>query len=139
MPTGNISALTSQKSTPQTEVPKFGTLDAASKYRKANSFELQLLSVGDLHFAENGPEIQVDIDALLNSVRERGFDTPLKVRKVDSDTNRRYEIVDGKARWVCAVALGIKIVPAAVFQISDDAAYWRRVSHYYGKRRLQRA
>jgi hypothetical protein len=122
----SFSALSSQES-------------SISKYRDANSFKLELLSLRDVYFAANSPEIQLDIDALFNSVREHGFDTPLKVRKVDSGTNRRYEIIDGKARWICAHALGIKTVPAAVFQISDDTAYWRRVSHYYEKPRLQRA
>jgi hypothetical protein len=111
----------------------FSTL-AASQYREANSFELELLSRHDVYFAENGPEIQLDIDTLLNSVSERGFETPLKVRKVDDC----YEIIDGKARWICAVALGIKTLPAAVFKISDDMAYWRRVSHYSEKRRSNR-
>jgi ParB/RepB/Spo0J family partition protein len=89
--------------------------------------EVQLLSVSEIYFDESSPRICADIDVMTDSIRERGFDTPLIVRKKGSAArNKHYEIVDGKARWICAFALGIKTVPAIIVQMSDIEARHHR-------------
>jgi len=87
--------------------------------------EVQLLPVGKIFYDQDVPKIRHrDTTDLLHSVHERGIDTPLIVRKIDSAEiekphgHKLYEIIDGKARWTCAVALGIDTVPAIVVQMS---------------------
>jgi len=80
----------------------------------------ELLPAREIYFDENGPKIRGDIDAITDSLLERGFEAPLTVRRADpTTTNKHYEIIDGKARWICALALGIKTVPAIVVHMSD--------------------
>jgi hypothetical protein len=87
----------------------------------------QLLSVRDICLDENGPKVpEHRANKVLQMVLEDGidgFDHPLIVRKLNStESTKHYEIVDGKARWICAVALGIKTVSAII--VSDGAVWY---------------
>jgi ParB/RepB/Spo0J family partition protein len=96
--------------------------------------EVQLLSVSEIYFDESIPRILADIDVMADSIRERGFDTPLIVRmRGSASRNKHYEIVDGKARWICALALGIKTVPAIIVKMSDMEARIHREKLYRAK------
>jgi hypothetical protein len=93
--------------------------------------QVHLLPLGAIAFDENIPTMRADLDALCDSVEERGFDKPLMVRKIE-DNN--YEIIDGMARYMSAVSLGINTVPAIIVQMSDVEARTYRDEHDCEKR-----
>jgi ParB/RepB/Spo0J family partition protein len=119
MATGNTSALSSTQ-----------TIQAVPSALS----EVQMLLVSEIFLDESRPKTCAEIDAMRDSIRERGFDAPVTVRKKKGDhTFQRYEIVDGMARRICAVALGIKTVPAVIVQMSDEQARRYREKQYLAK------
>jgi len=101
--------------------------------RFASSPEVEWLSMHDIRISDDAERVgNHNCDPVLHSVLERGFETPLTVRKLDPafketlygfvDKETHYEIVDDEAKWICAVALGIKTVPARIIQMSDAEA-----------------
>ena len=55
---------------------------------------------------------------LLNSIRKVGIIEPIAVR----EKNGKYEIISGQRRVYAAEILGMRTVPAIVFEVSDDDA-----------------
>lgn len=53
-----------------------------------------------------------DLEALKESIKESGILVPLLVYLRNKD--RRYVILDGQRRWMCALKLGLETVPANV-------------------------
>lgn len=60
------------------------------------------------------------IDALAQSVREKGILQPILVRRLDGGD--RYEIVAGERRWRAAQIVGLHEVPVLVRDLSDSDA-----------------
>ena len=61
---------------------------------------------------------QAELDALADSIRERGVLQPLLVRPCSSGA-AGYEIVAGERRWRAAQRAGLHEVPAVVRELSD--------------------
>ena len=55
---------------------------------------------------------------LLNSIRKVGIIEPIAVR----EKNGKYEIISGQRRVYAAEILGMKSVPAIVYEVNDDEA-----------------
>lgn len=55
---------------------------------------------------------------LLNSIRKVGIIEPVAVR----EKNGKYEIISGQRRVRAAEILGMKSVPAIVYEVNDDEA-----------------
>lgn len=55
---------------------------------------------------------------LLNSIRKVGIIEPVAVR----EKNGKYEIISGQRRVYAAEILGMKSVPAIVYEVNDDEA-----------------
>lgn len=55
---------------------------------------------------------------LLNSIRNFGIIEPIAVR----ETNGKYEIISGQRRVYAAEILGMRSVPAIVFEVNEDEA-----------------
>ena len=55
---------------------------------------------------------------LLNSIRKVGIIEPVAVR----EKNGKYEIVSGQRRVYAAEILGMRSVPAIVYEVNDDEA-----------------
>ena len=55
---------------------------------------------------------------LLNSIRKVGIIEPVAVREKDG----KYEIISGQRRVRAAEILGMRTVPAIIFEVSDDDA-----------------
>ena len=55
---------------------------------------------------------------LLNSIRKVGIIEPVAVREKDG----KYEIVSGQRRVYAAEILGMRSVPAIVYEVNDDEA-----------------
>ena len=55
---------------------------------------------------------------LLNSIRRVGIIEPVAVREKDG----KYEIVSGQRRVYAAEILGMRSVPAIVYEVNDDEA-----------------
>lgn len=67
------------------------------------------------------------LDGLAKSITRRGLRHPLIVRRLDQPisyfpgtSNKWFEIVDGSARWICALVLQLQSVPVIVVKMSDD-------------------
>lgn len=58
---------------------------------------------------------RLEMEELINSIREHGIIQPLILTKVDD----KYQIVAGERRWRAAKILEMKTVPAIVRQVSD--------------------
>lgn len=61
---------------------------------------------------------EAQMDALVESIRERGILQPLTVRPVE----RGYEIVAGERRWRAAQRVGLRDVPVFIRHLTDDEA-----------------
>lgn len=55
---------------------------------------------------------------LLNSIRKVGIIEPVAVREKDG----KYEIISGQRRVYAAEILGMRSVPAIVYEVNDDEA-----------------
>ena len=55
---------------------------------------------------------------LLNSIRKVGIIEPIAVR----EKNGKYEIISGQRRVYAAEILGMRTVPAIVYEVNDDEA-----------------
>ena len=112
-----------ESSTATTPIKDFEVAPASSM-----AAEIQWLSRNDINWNDQSPKwTSEEVDPILESIRERGIDNPLIVRKLDPALpGAHYEIVDGKARWISALILGIKIVPAIVVEMSDSEAHDHR-------------
>lgn len=58
------------------------------------------------------------LEELAQSIRSQGVIQPIVVRKTESG----YELIAGERRWRAAQLAGLKVVPAIVRELSDDAA-----------------
>ncbi len=61
------------------------------------------------------------IDALVESVREKGILQPLLVRRHSDQTNA-YEIVAGERRWRAAQRAGLREIPVVIKELDDSEA-----------------
>jgi ParB family transcriptional regulator, chromosome partitioning protein len=67
------------------------------------------------HFTE------AELEALAQSIREKGILQPLLVRPID-DAATPYELVAGERRWRAAQRVGLHEVPATVREVADSDA-----------------
>ncbi len=58
------------------------------------------------------------LEELAQSIRSQGVIQPIVVRKTESG----YELIAGERRWRAAQLAGLKLIPAIVRELSDDAA-----------------
>ena len=58
------------------------------------------------------------LEELAQSIRSQGVIQPVVVR----ETDRGYELIAGERRWRAAQLAGLKVIPAIVRELSDDAA-----------------
>ena len=82
------------------------------------------LPVEYLQTGEFQPRRHFDPDALqalAQSVREKGVLEPILVRRLDDQQNR-YEIIAGERRWRAAQTAGLHDVPVIVKELDDKAA-----------------
>jgi ParB family chromosome partitioning protein len=61
---------------------------------------------------------ETEMQALVNSVQEKGVLQPLLVRR-DKNDAARYEIIAGERRWRAAKAVGLQDVPVVIKELSD--------------------
>lgn len=64
---------------------------------------------------------KADLDALTQSVREKGILQPILVRPIDGD-GTKYELVAGERRWLAAQAARLHEVPIIVRELDDANA-----------------
>jgi len=64
---------------------------------------------------------EAELDALAQSVREKGVLQPLLVRQVDED-DAAFELIAGERRWRAAQRAGLHQVPVLVRQLADVEA-----------------
>ena len=79
------------------------------------------VKIEDLHAGKYQPRTEFDkeaLDALVESVKEKGVLQPLLVRK----QGNQYEIIAGERRWRAAKIAGLKEVPVIVKDFSDQEA-----------------
>lgn len=79
------------------------------------------IKIEDLHAGKYQPRTEFDkeaLDALVESVKEKGVLQPLLVRKQGD----KYEIIAGERRWRAAKIAGLKEVPAIIKDFSDQEA-----------------
>ena len=95
---------------------------------KNNNTELKAkaakLPVTKLHpFKDHPYKVQdnEEMDALVESIREKGIMSPLIVRPMDGAENE-YEVVSGHRRLHAAQKAGITEVPALIYALDHDAA-----------------
>ncbi len=79
------------------------------------------ININDLHAGKYQPRTEFDkeaLDALVESIKEKGVLQPLLVRKQGD----KYEIIAGERRWRAAKVAGLKEVPVIVKDFSDQEA-----------------
>lgn len=79
------------------------------------------ININDLHAGKYQPRTEFDkeaLDALVESIKEKGVLQPLLVRK----QGNKYEIIAGERRWRAAKIAGLKEVPVIVKEFSDQEA-----------------
>lgn len=79
------------------------------------------ININDLHAGKYQPRTEFDkeaLDALVESIKEKGVLQPLLVRKQGD----KYEIIAGERRWRAAKEAGLKEVPVIVKDFSDQEA-----------------
>src|ERR1700722_20119436 len=64
---------------------------------------------------------EAELDALAQSVREKGVLQPLLVRPID-ETSTAFELIAGERRWRAAQRAGLHLVPVLVRVLSDVEA-----------------
>lgn len=80
------------------------------------------IPLSELHPFKDHPykvEDNVEMDALCESIRDRGLFSPIIVRIRDDG---EYEIVSGHRRYRAYQKLGYESIPATVFEMSDEEA-----------------
>lgn len=91
----------------------------AEKARPSNTVPIEFLRPGRFQPRHNfDPE---QIQALVDSVREKGILQPILVRRVDGEQNV-YEIVAGERRWRAAQLAQLHEVPVTVRELEDRDA-----------------
>ena len=92
---------------------------AAANQRDGRTLPVEYLQTGEFqprrHF---DPEA---LQALVQSVREKGVLEPILVRRLD-DQQDRYEIIAGERRWRAAQTAGLHEVPVIVKELDDQEA-----------------
>lgn len=63
-----------------------------------------------------------ELDALADSIREKGLVQPIVVRPVEGAGPDAYEIIAGERRWRAAQKAGLHDVPVIIRQVSDKEA-----------------
>ena len=79
------------------------------------------ININDLHAGKYQPRTEFDkeaLDALVESIKEKGVLQPLLVRKQGD----KYEIIAGERRWRAAKEAGLKEVPVIAKDFSDQEA-----------------
>jgi hypothetical protein len=76
------------------------------------------INIADVAHYECGPEHE----QLKESIRNSGIQEPLVVRaakRTKKEPKQRYELLDGRARWCCALALHLREIPVNVVEMSE--------------------
>lgn len=88
---------------------------------KVETRNVNTININDLHAGKYQPRTEFDkeaLDALVESIKEKGVLQPLLVRKQGD----KYEIIAGERRWRAAKEAGLKEVPVIVKDFSDQEA-----------------
>ncbi len=83
---------------------------------------LQAIGIDRLVTGKYQPRTRMDdasLEELASSIREQGVMQPILVRPVGGG---RFEIIAGERRWRAAQRAGLKVVPALVRPVADQAA-----------------
>lgn len=87
----------------------------------AEKQEIQQIEISKIHPFKNHPYKVIfndEMQELMNSIKEYGILEPLKLRKDEIG----YEVISGHRRLNASMRLGLKTVPATVYEISRDKA-----------------
>ncbi len=88
----------------------------------ANSEALQSIAIERLVAGKYQPRTRMDETALgelAESIKAQGIMQPILVRPIDGG---RFEIIAGERRWKAAQRAGLKLIPALVRSVPDQAA-----------------
>jgi ParB family chromosome partitioning protein len=66
--------------------------------------------------------VEAELEALAQSIREKGVLQPLLVRPVTDDDNAAFELIAGERRWRAAQRVGLHEVPVIVRSLADSEA-----------------
>ena len=90
------------------------------KSKKNNSPGVSYINLSDIKPNPNQPRHDFDstsLDVLTNSIKEKGFITPITIR----ETDKGYELIAGERRWRAAKMAKLKSIPGYILNIHNDA------------------
>ncbi len=108
---------------------KLNTIDdlfaVSNSDQGANREKIREISLSSLHsFAHHPFQVRDDVDMqeLVDSIREQGVLVPVIVRPMPADRGEGYELIAGHRRKHACELLGLGTIPAMVQDLDDDAA-----------------
>lgn len=88
------------------------------KAKYAADPEIEWVSIMDIDFESSPTWIDREIvDDIFLTLPQRGLDEPLDVER--SGGRYAYEIIDGWARYIAALAMGLNLLPARIWDLSE--------------------
>lgn len=108
---------------------KLNTIDdlfaVSNSDQGANREKIREIPLSSLHsFAHHPFQVRDDVDMqeLVDSIREQGVLIPVIVRPMPADRGEEYELIAGHRRKHACELLGLGTIPAIVQDLDDDAA-----------------
>lgn len=108
---------------------KLNTIDdlfaVSNSDQGANREKIREIPLSSLHsFAHHPFQVRDDVDMqeLVDSIREQGVLVPVIVRPMPADRGEGYELIAGHRRKHACDLLGLGTIPAIVQDLDDDAA-----------------
>lgn len=108
---------------------KLNTIDdlfaVSNSDQGANREKIREIPLSSLHsFAHHPFQVRDDVDMqeLVDSIREQGVLVPVIVRPMPADRGEGYELIAGHRRKHACELLGLGTIPAIVQDLDDDAA-----------------
>ncbi len=98
----------------------FGETDGGAAAASAMARLVPIESIRPSAFQPRRHFTEAELDALAQSIREKGILQPLLVRPADDVA--QYELVAGERRWRAAQRVGIHEVPVTVREVADSEA-----------------
>jgi ParB family transcriptional regulator, chromosome partitioning protein len=99
----------------------FGENEGAAEFDAANQRRVPIELIRPSALQPRRRFGEAELDALAQSIREKGVLAPLLVRPV-ADDNVAFELVAGERRWRAAQRVGIHEVPVIVRTLADHEA-----------------
>jgi ParB family transcriptional regulator, chromosome partitioning protein len=99
----------------------FGEVEAGATAHMATQRRVPIEQIRPGKFQPRQRFSEADLDALAQSIREKGILQPLLVRPV-TDDEADFELVAGERRWRAAQRVGLHEVPVIVRPIADSEA-----------------